>query len=69
MHFCFIFWSDKTGIDQNTYKNVWKDLPNWHNAHKKGFPLYRVTNDTFMDDVNQEGNFLYIEMNVSQLRG
>lgn len=64
MRFCFVLWSNKTGIDQSTYKSVWKDLPNWHNANKKGFPLYRVTNNTFMDEVNQEGNSLSIIMNV-----
>eukprot|EP00105_Crassostrea_gigas_P034363 XP_019918511.1 PREDICTED: receptor-type tyrosine-protein phosphatase beta [Crassostrea gigas] len=36
-------------VGQSTIKSVWESLPNWHKAKKQGFPLYRVTNDTFLD--------------------
>lgn len=47
-------------MGQTTIRSVWESLPNWHKAKKEGFPLYRVTNDTFMDEVRQGGNSLYI---------
>lgn len=47
-------------MSQTTFKNDWESLPNWHKAKKEGFPLYRVTNDTFMDEVRQEGNSFYM---------
>lgn len=43
-----------------TTRSVWESLPNWHKAKKEGSPLYRVTNDTFMDEVRQGGNSFYI---------
>lgn len=43
-----------------TLQHDWKDLPNWHMASKDGFPLYRVTNDTFMDKVRKGGNTILI---------
>lgn len=67
MHFYVLFLSYKTDIDQNTLRSVWKGLPTWHKAGKDGFPLYRVTNDTFMDEVRPGGNFflmIYIVINV-----
>lgn len=60
--FLFLNLSDKTDVGQNTFRNVWKDLPNWHKAGTNGFPLYRVTNDTFMADVMQGGNYMYFYM-------
>lgn len=57
MHFYVLFLSDKTNIDQDTFVSVWKSLPTWRKAGKEGFPLYRVTNDTFMDEVRPDGNF------------
>lgn len=47
-------------MGQTTIRSVWESLPNWHKAKKEGFPLYRVTNDTFMDDVWQGGSSYYI---------
>lgn len=43
-----------------TFSSDWKGLPTWHKASKAGFPLYRVTNDTFMDEVRPGGNFILI---------
>lgn len=43
-----------------THQTEWKDLPNWHKASKDGFPLYRATNDTFMDLVRKGGNTIHI---------
>lgn len=57
--FFVLYWSDKTDIEQNTFRSVWTDLPNWHKANANGFPMYRVTNDTFMDDVRLGGNYKY----------
>lgn len=49
---------------ESTLKHGWKDLPNWHTASKDGFPLYRVTNDTFMDMVRPGGNGIYICLSI-----
>lgn len=57
MQFNVLFLSYKTDIYQNTFRSVWKGLPTWREAGKEGFPLYRVTNDTFMDEVRPLGNF------------
>lgn len=51
------FLSYKIDIDQKTLRSVWKGLPTWRKAGKEGFPLYRVTDDTFMDEVRPDGNF------------
>lgn len=68
LHFYALFLSYKTDIDQKTFRSVWKGLPTWRKAGKAGFPLYRVTNDTFMDEVRPDGNFffymIYIVINI-----
>lgn len=46
-------------MPESTLLHNWKDLPNWHEASKDGFPLYRVTNDTFKDKVIN-GNTIHI---------
>lgn len=51
--------SYKSDMALHTYEHDWKNLHNWYNASKAGFPMYRVTNDTFMDNV-LEGNVIYI---------
>lgn len=56
-------------MGQSTIKNVWKSLPNWHKAKKQGFPLYRVTNNTFLDTALSGGNsfhMIYIVLNECQ---
>ncbi|XP_062583571.1 receptor-type tyrosine-protein phosphatase delta-like [Saccostrea cucullata] len=37
-------------------KENWEGLPNWHDASKNGFPLYRVTNQTYMDKIKNGGS-------------
>ncbi|XP_062566535.1 protein sidekick-2-like, partial [Saccostrea cucullata] len=41
--------TDQGSLDR---KEDWEGLPNWHDASKNGFPLYRVTNDTYMNEIN-----------------
>lgn len=36
--------------------NDWKNLPTWREAKEKGFPLYRATNDSYMEKVKKGGN-------------
>lgn len=43
-----------------TYQQDWETLRNWYSAKKLGFPMYRVTNDTFMDNIKAGGNVIYI---------
>lgn len=47
-------------MGQTTIKSVWESLPNWHKANKAGFPLYRVTNDTFMNKARPGGNSFHM---------
>ncbi|XP_062620048.1 phosphatidylinositol phosphatase PTPRQ-like, partial [Saccostrea cucullata] len=35
-------------------KEDWEALPNWNIASKSGFPLYRVTNETYMEEIRIE---------------
>ncbi|XP_061176849.1 receptor-type tyrosine-protein phosphatase beta-like isoform X2 [Saccostrea echinata] len=41
---------------QGTVKSEWEGLPNWHEASKSGFPLYRVTNETYMENIRNAGS-------------
>lgn len=54
-------------MPERTLLHNWKDLPNWHEASKDGFPLYRVTNDTFKDKVIN-GNTIHIIFIVLMLK-
>lgn len=61
MHFKYDFF--KTGLDISTFQDYWKNLPNWHKASKSGFPMYRVTNITYMEVVRHGGNAANIIFN------
>lgn len=56
-------------MGQTTIMSVWESLPNWHKAKKEKFPLYRATNDTFLDTVRTGSNsfhMIYIVLNECQ---
>ncbi|XP_052712082.1 receptor-type tyrosine-protein phosphatase eta-like isoform X2 [Crassostrea angulata] len=40
-------------MDPNTRDNDWKNLPTWHEAKDKGFPLYRATNESYMEMIKK----------------
>nr|XP_034332445.1 receptor-type tyrosine-protein phosphatase eta isoform X3 [Crassostrea gigas] len=41
-------------VDPNTRGNYWENLPTWHEAKDKGFPLYRATNDSYMEMIKND---------------
>lgn len=44
-------------MDPNTRGNYWENLPTWHEAKDKGFPLYRATNDSYMEMIKNGNAF------------
>lgn len=40
-------------MDPNTRGNYWENLPTWHEAKDKGFPLYRATNESYMEMIKK----------------
>lgn len=56
-------------MGKTTIWSVWESLPNWHKAKKEEFPLYRATNDTFLDMARTGSNsfhMIYIVLNECQ---